>query len=198
MMNTDNDIEIQTRRWLELVVVGCHFCPFAQRELQRDSIHYAVLRNADMAAALSGVLEECLRLDREPAISTSLLIFADTFLQFEEFLLLLDNADSLLQQQGYEGTYQLASFHPDYCFADSLPDDAANYTNRSPYPMLHLLREADIEQALANTPQPERIPERNIEYARQQGNAKMQALLKACQPNPAAPKNPQDDENEDA
>jgi len=191
-MTTDNDIVTRTRRWLDLVVVGCNFCPFAQRELQQETVHYEVLRAADRVAALNGVMDECLRLDRETAISTSLLIFADTFLQFEDFLLLLDNANTLLQQQGYEGTYQLASFHPDYCFADCPPDDAANYTNRSPHPMLHLLREADLEQALMHYPQPELIPERNIEYARQQGNVKMQALLNTCQANQATHNDPED------
>jgi hypothetical protein len=82
--------------------------------------------------------------------------------------------------QGYEGIYQLASFHPQYCFAEADSQDAANYTNRSPYPMLHLIRERSIESALQHFPHPESIPERNIQLTRQLGLAKMQALLAAC------------------
>ena len=83
-----------------------------------------------------------------------------------------------MEEKGYEGVYQLASFHPDYCFADSDEDDPANYTNRSPYPMLHLIREASIERALASYKNPENIPETNIKLARELGLDKMQSLLK--------------------
>ena len=83
-------------------------------------------------------------------------------------------------KQGYEGVYQLASFHPQYRFADSPIDDASNYTNRSPYPMLHILREASIEKALLNYPDPENIPERNIKLTRELGLEQMKKLLFEC------------------
>ena len=82
--------------------------------------------------------------------------------------------------QGYEGTYQIASFHPEYCFQGAEENDPANYTNRSPYPMFHLIREASVKVALENHPDPDSIPERNIEYAREQGIDKMKALLDKC------------------
>ncbi len=88
-------------------------------------------------------------------------------------------AEALLADQGYEGTYQLASFHPEYRFADAEPEDPANFTNRSPFPMLHLLREAGLEQALSHYPDPEAIPERNIAALREVGHeALAQALAR--------------------
>jgi hypothetical protein len=86
----------------------------------------------------------------------------------------------LLEAQDYNGVYQLASFHPNYCFDGSLKNDAANYTNRSPYPMLHLLRESSLEQALAHYPNPEMIPENNIKLTRELGLEKMKSTLAAC------------------
>ncbi|MDH5711889.1 MAG: DUF1415 domain-containing protein, partial [Gammaproteobacteria bacterium] len=114
------------------------------------------------------------------ATETTLLVFAEGFKDFGDYLDLVELAQDLLADQGYEGIYQIASFHPDYCFADAELDDAANYTNRSPYPMLHLIREASMEKALAHYPEPEKIPERNVEYARELGLEEMQRQLEAC------------------
>lgn len=97
---------------------------------------------------------------------------------FDDFLDAVEIGDELMLAQGYEGVYQLASFHPDYCFEGSDEEDAANYTNRSPYPMLHLIREASIEKALAHYPKdPDLIPETNVKLARKLGLQKMQTLL---------------------
>ncbi|HMC87200.1 MAG TPA: DUF1415 domain-containing protein, partial [Chitinophagaceae bacterium] len=96
------------------------------------------------------------------------------------YLELVRLAEKLLKQEGYQGIYQVASFHPLYCFAGAPADDPANYTNRSVYPMLHLLREESVEQAIANYPNPEKIPERNILFARSKGIAYMKKLRDAC------------------
>ncbi len=181
---TDEHIIQHTRQWVESVVVGCNFCPFAARELARNSIHYRVLRRDpdmdDTEQVLHALVEECVELDADAAIETSLLILPKGFNFFDDYLDLLSIADALLQEQGYEGVYQLASFHPDYCFAEQDDRDAANYTNRSPYPMLHLIREASMERALAAHPDPDAIPQRNVDYARAQGLAAMRAKLAAC------------------
>jgi len=95
---------------------------------------------------------------------------------FDDYLDFLEISNQLLIDQGYEGVFQLASFHPDYCFADTSPDDPANYTNRSPWPMLHIIREASLEQVLQNYPNPEDIPQRNIDYCRQLGLEVMQKM----------------------
>ena len=124
---------------------------------------------------------ECSRLDRDPGIETTLLVFANLFEEFDDFLDMVELGDALLLDQGYEGTYQLASFHPQYRFADAPSDDPANYTNRSPWPMIHLLRESSITRALQGYPgNPEDIPRKNIELARSKGDTAMKKMLSDC------------------
>lgn len=170
----------RTRKWIMEVVVKCNFCPFAAREMKRGSVHYAVLADTTNKEALASLLEECKRLDTDSTIETSLLIFPHGFKSFKAYLELLSKAEALLGKQGYEGVYQIASFHPDYFFAGASLDDAANFTNRSVYPMLHLLREASLEKALAHYSDPESIPENNIRFAREKGAAYMKALRDSC------------------
>ena len=178
----DQNAIAATQTWLKSVIIEYGICPFAKRELERGSIYFSVNHDTKIEPCLLHLMLECDRLDAEPGIETTLLIYADAFAAFDDYLDFLEIAESLLIEQGYEGTYQLASFHPDYCFQGAEPDDAANYTNRSPYPMLHLLRETSIERAVASHPDPESIPQHNIELTRKLGLAKMQALLAACYP----------------
>lgn len=170
----------QTRHWIESVVINLNFCPFAGREFFRNSIRYRVVDETETEACLLALIEECVQLDQDPAITTTLLIYPQGFAEFTDFLTLNDIADDLLAEQAYEGIYQLASFHPDYQFADSEFDDASNYTNRSPYPMLHILREELVEKAVQAHTDPEQIPQRNIELARGLGREKLALLLKQC------------------
>ncbi len=178
-MNTPIIIQ-QTRAWLKAVVIDHELCPFAKREYDRNSIHYCVIETAIVEDCLTSLMLECHHLDTNPGCETILLILTQGFKDFEDFLALIDIAEALLIEQGYEGIYQLASFHPDYCFADAPHDDPANYTNRSPYPMLHLLREASIEAVLKTYPDPESIPERNIQHTRELGITTLQKLLSDC------------------
>jgi hypothetical protein len=171
---------MHTKKWIVDVVVGCNFCPFAAREVKQNTVHYQVYTGATMESGLQRFLEECIRLDENNDIETSFIIFPDSFKGFDDYLDLVFLAEQLVKQQGYEGTYQVAGFHPLYCFAGESPDDAANYTNRSPYPMLHLLREERIEQALSRYPHAGQIPERNIRFAREKGEAYMKMLRDAC------------------
>ncbi len=169
-MQTDDEACIRrTRCWVEDVIVAHNICPFAGREVGRGSIRYAVSPESRLAGALEVLIDECLLLDGDNSIETTLLIYPLGFEVFEDYLDFAALAEDLLIEQGYEGIYQLATFHPDYRFADSAEDDPANYTNRSPYPLLHLLREASLEKAIAGHPDPEGIPERNIAYARDLG-----------------------------
>ncbi len=178
-MCTDEVIISQTREWVSTVVIGDNFCPFAKKEMVNNSIRYVVCTQTleDMLVTL---ISECKHLDNTPSTETTLLIYPEGFSEFQVFLELVAIADNLMADQGYEGVYQLASFHPDYCFADSSTDDPANYTNRSPYPTLHLIREESIERALQDIQNPEKIPERNVRYAREKGLSAMQAKLSAC------------------
>lgn len=149
--------------------------------MAQKSIRYVVLPStATLESSLETLVEEMHWLDRSTDVETTLLIFPHHFADFEDYLDLLDLAEALAEEQGYEGIYQIASFHPDYCFAGALPDDPANFTNRSPYPMLHLLREESVTRAVENFPDPEGIPERNMAFARDKGLKHMQLLWAAC------------------
>lgn len=170
----------QTQAWLQQFVIQYNICPFAKYPHEQQRIHYQMAENDDMEACLMATVLECERLSHNPAIETTLLIFAQGFESFDDFLDLLYTAEELLHAQGYEGIYQLASFHPQYLFAEATADDPANYTNRSPYPMLHIIREASLAVALASYPAPEDIPENNIVRTRQLGITHLRQLLTNC------------------
>ena len=169
-----------TKKWLSTVVIAHGLCPFAKQEFDNGRIHYAVIETESLEAQLEQLVLECQALDNDPARETSLLIFPRALSDFQDYLDLLELATALLKAQDYEGIYQLASFHPDYRFEGAGPDDPANYTNRSPYPMLHILQEASVEQALRGYPNPENIPQRNIERMQALGLNFMHELLDDC------------------
>lgn len=170
----------KTKMWLYSVIIAHNYCPFAKREVDKGSVRYQVIYETEFNSLLKSVIQECVWLDQNTTTETTLIIFPENLNKFNLFLDCLGLAEELLIAQGYEGVYQIASFHPDYCFQGAEENDPANYTNRSPYPMFHLIRESSIEAAIENHPDPESIPERNIEYAREQGLDKMKALLKHC------------------
>ncbi|NML22457.1 DUF1415 domain-containing protein [Pseudoflavitalea sp. G-6-1-2] len=170
----------QTLNWIREVVIKCNFCPFAAKEVKRNSIHYEVIMQADRNAAVEAFLRECKRLDADAAIETTLLIFPQSFGGFKEYLELVKFVERAVRKNGYEGVYQVATFHPDYFFAGAPMDDAANFTNRSIYPMLHILRESSIEAVLEKYAEPERIPEANMRFAREHGAAYMKMLRDSC------------------
>lgn len=162
-----------TRAWVETFVVAHDVCPFAGRELVRDTIRFVALSADDWQAALLALMAECRHLDADATTETTLLVLTEGLEAFDDYLDFLAIAEALLVEEGYEGTYQLASFHPDYCFDGAEPEDPANFTNRSPLPMLHLLREAGLERAIAHHPDPEGIPARNIAAMRELGHARL-------------------------
>lgn len=170
----------QTRRWVERFVVGLDICPFARRELERNSIRCVSTSAVSFEPALLTLIDEFRRLDADTGIETTLIALTGGVEDFEDYLDLLGLAEALLADQGYEGIYQLASFHPDYCFDGVAEDDPANYTNRSPYPMLHILREAGVERALSRFAHPERIPEHNVGTLRRLGNQALAERLAMC------------------
>lgn len=180
LTDRDGAVKAQTLHWVRDFIVAHSICPFAQREVERDSVRIEVVRSKKMAVALEELMAEMAWLDEHEQAETSLLVFPTLFRDFEHYLDFVDLAESLLVEQGYEGIYQLATFHPDYCFADAEPDDVANYTNRSPYPMLHLLREASLEKAIAAYGDTEQIPERNIAYLEAMGSDAAEAILARC------------------
>lgn len=168
-----------TRAWVETFVVAHNVCPFAGREVARGSVRYRAVAARDWESALLALVAECRRLDASPGIETTLLVLTPGLEAFDDYLDFLAVAEALLAEQGYEGTYQLASFHPDYVFEGAEPEDPANFTNRSPFPVLHLLREAGLERALAHYPDPEAIPERNMASLRAEGSEALAAARAA-------------------
>ncbi len=180
MLNTKETIITQTKTWLKDVVIGHNFCPFAAKEYNRGSIYYYVAEGIAMEEHLQTIMKELNRLDEDTTIETTLIIFPVGLEEFENYLDLVDLAEVLVEEAGYEGIYQIASFHPLYQFEDSDENDAANYTNRSLYPMLHILREESITEAVENYPNTDKIPQRNIEYTRAKGLAFMKILREAC------------------
>jgi uncharacterized protein len=168
----------QSKRWLEKVVIGLNFCPFAKKEFERQSIRYVVDSSASQKEALNTLIDELSLLDNKAEIETTLLIYDHAYQHFDDYLDWLAVASSLVEKSAYRGIYQVASFHPNYCFEGEERDDPANFTNRSPYPMLHILRESSLEKVLRLYPQPESIPQRNIDKARELGVSYLQNLLK--------------------
>lgn len=174
----DDEVITSVKSWIDNVIVGLNFCPFAKKEMQRNTVRYAISTFTQVSNALNQLLEELALLDQQPEIQTTLLIFPLGFEDFESYLDLLEMANSLIDQGGYNGIYQLASFHPNYCFEGEDKNDPANYTNRSPYPILHILRESSVEAVLKRYPNPQSIPENNIAKARELGSSFLQALIK--------------------
>jgi hypothetical protein len=170
----------QTKNWIKNIVIGCNFCPFASREFKNDTIHYQVEYATKQTEVREALLKELKRLDKDKTIATTLLILPNAFAGFDAYLQFVSFAEKLLQQKGYEGVYQLATFHPLYQFEKSTLDDPANYTNRSIYPMLHLLREDQIHKAVQFYGNADEIPERNIQFAREKGEVYMKMLRDSC------------------
>lgn len=177
MVPDDEQIIRQSAAWVEQTVVGCGFCPFAYKVVAEKTIRYKVVRGTALHEHPEWVLAEAKLLSAHPEIETELVIFPDAYAYFSAYLQLVKKCEQLLRRKGFEGIFQIASFHPEYLFGDADESDAAHYTNRSPYPMIHLLREAELEQALENFRSPERIPERNVRFAREKGVAYLQQLL---------------------
>ncbi len=182
-MNLQHDrIVAQTRAWVERVVIGLNLCPFAKAVQVRGQIRYAVCDATDETGLLTMLRDELERLARsDPALTdTTLLIHPSVLSDFDAYNQFLDAADALLAEAGFDGIFQLASFHPDYRFAGTASDAIDNATNRSPYPMLHLLREASVARAVAAFPDTADIYEANIRTLRALGTAQWRALMAQC------------------
>jgi hypothetical protein len=170
-----------TRHWLTRAVIGLNLCPFAKAVHVKDQIRYAVSEATNTEGVLTDLESELRTLaDADPAlIDTTLLILPHALADFLDYNDCLYFADRMLKDLRLEGTLQIASFHPRYQFEGSEPDDIENYTNRSPYPILHLLREASIERAVDAFPDAADIYERNQETLRRLGQQGWQQWMAA-------------------
>ncbi|MFM0348353.1 DUF1415 domain-containing protein [Paraburkholderia sp. RL17-347-BIC-D] len=169
-----------TRHWLTEAVIGLNLCPFAKAVHVKGQIRYAVSDAVDMEGVLADLETELQTLvaANPDAVDTTLLIVPRALSDFLDYNDCLFFAERMLKQLGLEGIVQIASFHPFYQFEGSEPDDIENYTNRAPYPILHLLREDSIERAVQAFPDAEEIYERNQETLRRIGLAGWAALMK--------------------
>ena len=181
MTDTDlNRIAEETRHWLQTAVIGLNLCPFAKAVFNKGLIRVEVSRARHLDDFFVHLDRELLLLRDTPAdeIETTLLIEPQLFADFELFNDVLDVTDQVLVEHGLEGIIQIAPFHPQFQFADSEPNAISNYTNRSPYPTLHLIREDSIAKAMQAFPDADTIFERNIALLEQMGIEGWQALWK--------------------
>ncbi len=177
-MLDDEAIIALSKGWLEEAVIGLNLCPFANAVHKRGQIAWKVSHARTPEALLEDLGQALQSLLDTPAATTdtSLLIHPWVLQDFLDFNDFLSVADDLLEDSGLAGVIQIASFHPDYRFGDVDADDITNHTNRSPFPMLHLLREDSLDKAIAAMPDSEEIVERNLETLRKLGEPGWQAL----------------------
>ena len=174
----------QTERWLKEWVIELDLCPFAKYPFEQGRVRITATNTTDSDSLFRFVLHELDRLYQSDAreIETTLVVVEQSLSEFKEYLDFLDLLEHVIVETGLEGEIQIASFHPDYCFDGVAEDDPSNYTNRSPYPMFHLIREASLEHAINHYPDPEKIPGRNIALLREMGLEQIkQKLRRICQ-----------------
>ncbi|EKM25259.1 DUF1415 domain-containing protein [Vibrio sp. HENC-03] len=163
--NTDiNAITEQVDQWLNDVVIGLNLCPFAAKPQRNKQIKIFVSEASQEEALLEDILLQLFELSNtEPEkLETTLVVVPNMLQDFWDYNFFIDWVEGLIKQQDWEGIFQVATFHPDYCFGGAEPEDDENLTNRSPYPVFHLIREESMEKVLKHYPDPESIPDTNI------------------------------------
>ena len=177
LLPVSDNVITEVTAWVREQVVGWNLCPFARRELVNETIRFRVSEAEDEETLLLALAEEIQFLDGHSQVETTLLIHPKTLSCFDDYNEFLGLADALLAEMEREGVYQIASFHPHYQFDGTQPDDPENYTNRSPYPLLHLLREESLSDAVDNHPDVQQIPSDNIALMNRMG---IEKLRRAC------------------
>ena len=163
--NTDiNAITEQVDQWLNDVVIGLNLCPFAAKPQRNKQIKIFVSEASQEEGLLEDILMQLIELSNtEPEkLETTLVVVPNMLQDFWDYNFFIDWVEGLIKQQDWEGIFQVATFHPDYCFGGAEPEDDENLTNRSPYPVFHLIREESMEKVLKHYPDPESIPDTNI------------------------------------
>ena len=177
---SDQQLIESAKCWVEKVVIDLNLCPFAKREWLQNKVRLQLSKADSQEQLLQDLVVELALLTRTPEIETTLLIHPQVLKDFDEYNQFLDFADALLEQMSLDGVYQIASFHPDYQFDGTAADDAENYTNRSPQPMLHILRESSLDRAVELHSDTSSIPVTNIQLLRKLGAEHMRSLLLKC------------------
>ena len=172
-------ITARVERWVEAVVIGLNLCPFASSALRRGQLNIIVSDSDIMAECLQQLADEADALVAGDLQATTLFVLPEGFADFDDYLDLLAMAEALIEDIGLEEQVQVASFHPEYQFEDTDYDDAENWTNRAPYPILHLLTEDSVSRAVDSHPDPEGIPDANIDKLEDMGTEMLEALNRA-------------------
>lgn len=162
MSPADQIVVNSVRQWFEKAVLGLNLCPFAAHPYRQGAIQFELSHAKNDVDSLTDLYLNLNRLDQQPQIETLVLICADHLIKFSDYNQFLALAEALVEQEGWSGIYQVASFHPDYQFSGSDKHDRANWTNRSPYPLLHLIREDSISLAVESHADINEIPKTNI------------------------------------
>ncbi len=177
-MSDEQKIIAEVVRWIEKAVIGLDLCPFAKPVYDQGRIYYIVSQSEQVDGLMFDLHAQLLRLRQHPEIETTLLIIPCQLADFTDFNQMLDQAEALLKAYDWVGEFQLASFHPQYQFAHTQIDDRENWSNRAPYPILHVLRESSLEQAIEHYPEVEEIPERNIRKLKSLDDVSFKAIFK--------------------
>lgn len=176
-MNHSNQLAIeQTQHWISSFVVALNLCPFAKYVMDNNSVRIEVSNAQSTKEAMTDLLAAIERLNTNEEIETSFLVFPSFLSNFFDYLDFVELVEDRLLAENYRGVYQVATFHPDYYFADETPEDVTNYTNRSPYPMLHLLREERLDQAIHYYGDTKSIVETNKRCLRELGLEEIKRL----------------------
>ena len=181
-LNSSEKCIAATRCWIEKFVIAKNLCPFAKKPSERGQVHYALSVADNTDDLLNDFLDEIESLVKIDPLQrdTTVLIHPYVLGDFVQYIEFINGLEFILEGAGYIDTFQIASLHPDYQFEDVAQSDVQNYTNRSPYPIIHLLRQESVSKALASYVQPERIPERNIRLMQKYGVEKIQTILEEC------------------
>jgi hypothetical protein len=170
----------QTRQWIQSIVIDLNLCPFAKREMDNNTVKIEVGSATTFKDGISEFMREIKYLNTNPTIGTTLLLFPHFLNDFFDYLDFVDLATEAMAHAGYQDIYQLATFHPAYRFHGTNDNDVTNYTNRSPYPMLHILREDMLDGAIAYYGDTETIPENNMRLMQSLGLVEIRKKLADC------------------
>lgn len=173
------EIKQQVEHWLDNIVIGLGFCPFASHSREQNLIDIVIDTSNSLEGLMSSLVDQCIRLNQTPRkeLETLLLVIPELLGNFDDYLDCLELANQLITEQGFDGHLQIASFHPDYQFEGTEPEDSENLTNRSPYPIFHLLRQASVTDAIAAYGDTAEIPNKNKETISALSNKTSNALF---------------------
>ena len=176
----NNTIIEQTRNWVQRFVIGLNMCPFAAYPMENKLVRFVVFPGDNLQDLLQVFAQELVHLRRTPVseLETTLIIIPHFLADFQDFLNVVPITEEILKLQNMTGEFQVATFHPRYQFAGTQPHDLENYTNRSPYPMLHILREDSVEKAIEKYGNTEMIPVQNVALLEVMGLEEILKLIK--------------------